>query len=73
MYIKFLLENIPKTQSWTRYLASAPRPKNISHSSSVDPKDVQRFEELSKKWWNPNGPMIGLHALNKIRFVIYFK
>ena len=36
-------------------------------SSSVDPADVARFEELSKSWWDPRGPMKPLHQLNPLR------
>jgi polyprenyldihydroxybenzoate methyltransferase / 3-demethylubiquinol 3-O-methyltransferase len=30
-------------------------------------KDVEHHAELSENWWNPTGPMKGLHAYNKIR------
>ena len=36
-------------------------------SSSVDPADVARFEELSKSWWDPRGPMKPLHQINPLR------
>ena len=29
--------------------------------------DVATFDQLSKRWWEPNGPMILLHRLNKLR------
>lgn len=29
--------------------------------------DVQHHAEFSKDWWNPNGPMKGLHAINSLR------
>ncbi len=35
--------------------------------SSVDPADVARFEELSKSWWDPRGPMKPLHQINPLR------
>lgn len=71
MFIKILLKNIPKTQPWTRYLTSSAAQKIPSYDSTVDPKDIQRFEELSKNWWNRNGPMLALHSLNEIRFVLF--
>jgi polyprenyldihydroxybenzoate methyltransferase/3-demethylubiquinol 3-O-methyltransferase len=33
----------------------------------VNLKDVEHHSGLSKEWWDPNGPMKGLHAYNNIR------
>jgi 2-polyprenyl-6-hydroxyphenyl methylase/3-demethylubiquinone-9 3-methyltransferase len=37
------------------------------NSSSVDPADVARFEQLSASWWDPRGPMKPLHQINPLR------
>lgn len=34
---------------------------------SVDAADVARFERLGAQWWNPQGPMQALHAINPVR------
>lgn len=34
---------------------------------NVDLKDVEHHSTYSNEWWDPNGPMKGLHAYNKIR------
>ncbi|MBX9710924.1 MAG: bifunctional 2-polyprenyl-6-hydroxyphenol methylase/3-demethylubiquinol 3-O-methyltransferase UbiG [Xanthobacteraceae bacterium] len=36
-------------------------------SSSVDPAEVARFSKLSQEWWDPNGKMKPLHAINPLR------
>jgi 2-polyprenyl-6-hydroxyphenyl methylase/3-demethylubiquinone-9 3-methyltransferase len=37
------------------------------HSSTVDPKEVERFARFSAQWWDPRGPMAMLHKLNPVR------
>lgn len=34
---------------------------------NVNLTDVQHHADLSKEWWDPNGPMKGLHAYNSLR------
>ena len=36
-------------------------------SSSVDPREVERFARMAAKWWDPRGPMAPLHKLNPVR------
>ena len=36
-------------------------------SASIDPADVERFERLSGRWWDPRGPMRPLHLINPLR------
>ena len=36
-------------------------------SASVDPADVERFERLGERWWDPKGPMKPLHLINPLR------
>ncbi|MGI9499638.1 MAG: bifunctional 2-polyprenyl-6-hydroxyphenol methylase/3-demethylubiquinol 3-O-methyltransferase UbiG [Geminicoccaceae bacterium] len=36
-------------------------------SSSVDPKEIARFDALADDWWDENGPMAPLHKLNPVR------
>jgi len=38
-----------------------------SPSSSVDRRDVARFEALGEDWWDPLGPMRALHQINPLR------
>jgi 2-polyprenyl-6-hydroxyphenyl methylase/3-demethylubiquinone-9 3-methyltransferase len=35
--------------------------------SSVDPGEIKRFERLASTWWEPEGPMRALHAMNPAR------
>jgi 2-polyprenyl-6-hydroxyphenyl methylase/3-demethylubiquinone-9 3-methyltransferase len=41
--------------------------ENIHESVSVDAQDVAKFQRLGAQWWDPAGPMRGLHQLNPIR------
>ncbi len=36
-------------------------------SGSVDAAEIERFERLGEKWWDPDGPMRPLHKLNPAR------
>ncbi len=35
--------------------------------SSVDPREIERFEAMAADWWNPRGTMRALHRLNPVR------
>jgi 2-polyprenyl-6-hydroxyphenyl methylase/3-demethylubiquinone-9 3-methyltransferase len=35
--------------------------------STVDEQDVARFSKLSSSWWDEQGEMKVLHALNQLR------
>jgi 2-polyprenyl-6-hydroxyphenyl methylase/3-demethylubiquinone-9 3-methyltransferase len=35
--------------------------------ASIDPDEIERFERLASTWWEPEGPMRALHAMNPAR------
>ncbi|MBT5575284.1 bifunctional 2-polyprenyl-6-hydroxyphenol methylase/3-demethylubiquinol 3-O-methyltransferase UbiG [Alphaproteobacteria bacterium] len=41
-------------------------------NSTIDRNDINRFEALSKEWWEPSGSMKSLHQFTPIR-IEYFK
>ena len=36
-------------------------------ASSFNPAEIERFERLASTWWDPEGPMRALHAMNPAR------
>lgn len=36
-------------------------------ASTVDPAEIAKFSKLSETWWDPNGKMKPLHAINPLR------
>ncbi len=36
-------------------------------TSTVDPREIERFAKLAETWWDPNGPMKPLHKFNPLR------
>ena len=48
-------------------MVKSERVEQAPHGSTVDPDDVARFERLGAQWWNPRGPMAGLHKMNPVR------
>ena len=34
---------------------------------NVDPAEIQKFEELASRWWDPNSEFAPLHAINPLR------
>ena len=34
---------------------------------NIDDKEVQKFDDISYSWWDPEGPFKPLHMLNPIR------
>ncbi|SFF34391.1 3-demethylubiquinone-9 3-methyltransferase [Fontimonas thermophila] len=40
-------------------------------SSNVDPSEIAKFDRLAAHWWDPQGPMGALHAVNppRVRYV----
>ena len=44
----------------------------MTSKSTVDSNDIQKFEALSKEWWNPEGSLKSLHQFTPIRLE-YFK
>lgn len=39
----------------------------MNQSQNIDPAEVQRFAALSNQWWDDEGPMKSLHAINPVR------
>ena len=35
--------------------------------ANVDPKEIQKFEELASRWWDPNSEFKPLHDINPLR------
>lgn len=35
--------------------------------TTVDAGEVNRFQKFAKNWWDPNGEMKMLHAMNRLR------
>ena len=35
--------------------------------TNVDPSEIEHFSALAKQWWDKNGPMGPLHAINPLR------
>jgi 2-polyprenyl-6-hydroxyphenyl methylase/3-demethylubiquinone-9 3-methyltransferase len=35
--------------------------------TNVDPAEIARFEKVAARWWDPNGEMAPLHAINPVR------
>ena len=46
---------------------SAFRCHSTAEAQNVNAADVERHSQQAESWWNPTGPMKGLHALNKVR------
>jgi 2-polyprenyl-6-hydroxyphenyl methylase / 3-demethylubiquinone-9 3-methyltransferase len=40
---------------------------NAADASTVDPAEIAKFSKLSETWWDPNGKMKPLHAINPLR------
>ena len=38
-----------------------------SHSSTIDPAEVERFSAMAGEWWDPNGKFRPLHKFNPVR------
>ncbi len=39
----------------------------LLQSSTVDPKEIERFAALAGEWWNPNGKLRPIHKFNAVR------
>jgi hypothetical protein len=51
-------------------LAPAPtitKVDSFSASSTLRPGEVEKFERMSDSWWDPEGIMKGLFAMNCVR------
>ena len=38
-----------------------------SPKNTVNESEVSKFRQLSDSWWDPNGPLNGLHSMNRLR------
>ncbi len=44
------------------------RSRHLRHSrSEVDEDEIKRFDDLADSWWDPDGPLAPLHAMNPAR------
>lgn len=41
--------------------------RHAHRQSTVDAEDVQHHSNMASEWWNLNGPLRSLHALNDLR------
>ena len=39
----------------------------VQRPSTIDPREVARFDRLAREWWDPKGPMRALHKFNPVR------
>ena len=39
----------------------------IADDPNVDPREIQKFARLSARWWDPQGELKTLHAINPLR------
>lgn len=47
--------------------AAAQWRRQFVSASSVDHAEVQKFASLASRWWDPDGPMAGLHQMQPTR------
>jgi len=38
-----------------------------THTQNVDPLELQKFDELASRWWDPEGEFKPLHKINPVR------
>src|SRR4029453_4206708 len=41
--------------------------EKLPHDATIDPVEVDRFDQLGAQWWDPGGPMRALHKFNPVR------
>ena len=39
----------------------------MTESNNVDPSEIQKFEDLASRWWDPESEFRPLHAINPLR------
>ena len=39
----------------------------MNHTHNVDPKEIQKFEEMASRWWDLQGEFKPLHQINPLR------
>uniref|UniRef100_A0A8C2SJY3 Ubiquinone biosynthesis O-methyltransferase, mitochondrial n=1 Tax=Coturnix japonica TaxID=93934 RepID=A0A8C2SJY3_COTJA len=55
------------SMTWLSLLRVAVRRLLSTSQSSVDPKEMRKFQLLAHKWWDEQGEYAALHAMNDIR------
>jgi 2-polyprenyl-6-hydroxyphenyl methylase / 3-demethylubiquinone-9 3-methyltransferase len=56
--------NAEAASQWNSAMASQ---ETLQHDSTVNPKEVNRFDRLGAQWWDPQGPTRALHKFNPAR------
>ena len=36
-------------------------------SDNIDPEEIQKFEDMARRWWDPSSEFKPLHAINPLR------
>jgi 2-polyprenyl-6-hydroxyphenyl methylase / 3-demethylubiquinone-9 3-methyltransferase len=39
----------------------------MNQESTAIPAEIAKFDQLAERWWDPDGPMAPLHAMNPVR------
>jgi 2-polyprenyl-6-hydroxyphenyl methylase/3-demethylubiquinone-9 3-methyltransferase len=47
--------------------ASQPSDRTPTGSANIDPKEIERFQQLAKAWWDPTGKFRPLHQIGPAR------
>ncbi|XP_053604759.1 ubiquinone biosynthesis O-methyltransferase-like isoform X2 [Plodia interpunctella] len=56
-----------RTQTYQFFSRSITQQKKADESSTVNEYHANKFTSEVKEWWEPNGPLKALHAMNLIR------
>ncbi|XP_034474447.1 ubiquinone biosynthesis O-methyltransferase, mitochondrial [Drosophila innubila] len=64
---RFFLGNIPRNFSLDTDPVAAGSTQQQQQQNAETAREVKHHENLAAVWWNKNGPMAALHALNEIR------
>ena len=68
IFIKGYLNQIYRMKKVGRKTsASKSDPKTAQTGSTIDSRDIARFDALAKEWWDPNGAMRPLHLFTPVR------
>jgi 2-polyprenyl-6-hydroxyphenyl methylase/3-demethylubiquinone-9 3-methyltransferase len=68
IFIKGYLNQIYRMKKVGRKTsASKSDPKTAQTGSTIDSRDIARFDALAKEWWDPNGAMRPLHLFTPAR------
>jgi len=50
-----------------RLLTTETTNQNATNTSSIDPEEIKKFQNLAESWWVENGEFEALHRLNLLR------